>query len=278
MTCAEFKELAAAYVLGALSAEETAAFRAHLQGGTHEGCLERLRQLSEEEEFPMAAPDRVVVDRPMPALERIGPAPELRRAPAPPKRHRIPPASAREWLAWTLVVLAFTLFAFVYSAWDEAARQVREAKGSAAQSEQYRRQCESSVSALGGHSPLYRDAAGLLAKPGTQVMPLTAQSELGNASGSVIVGDQGTRAIVLSSALTPSASTDYQLWVSRKGAPPEPAGFLTEAGPGVSAGEVDGRLLGQSDGAPETIAISREPKGGRAVPTEIVMSATVPGR
>src|SRR5581483_11762049 len=50
MTCAEFKELAAAYALGALTPEERAAADAHLAGAEpneHAGCFEALAEASE---------------------------------------------------------------------------------------------------------------------------------------------------------------------------------------------------------------------------------------
>ena len=46
MTCAEFRELAALYAAGGLSAEERAAAEAHLEEPKHDGCFEALRAAS----------------------------------------------------------------------------------------------------------------------------------------------------------------------------------------------------------------------------------------
>ena len=46
MTCSEFRELAALYAAGGLSAEERAAAEAHLAEPKHEGCFEVLRNAS----------------------------------------------------------------------------------------------------------------------------------------------------------------------------------------------------------------------------------------
>lgn len=269
MTCVEFKELAAAYVLGSLEASEHEAARTHLaSSGSHEGCVELLAALERTRD---ALADAAAPIKPDPSTwARI----EARLDGAAPRVEQVASArggGAREALAWALAIAAGALLFITYSAWKEVSQAAREGERRATAEQDARAKCEETLAALTPKSRIAREAVALLGRPGTRVLPMGAASADVTERAAALVSQDGKRVLVLSSDVAPDAQTDFQLWVIRGSEPPRPAGFLSLAEGGVAAGEIDPALLAGI--SPDAIAISREPKGGRPTPTTVLMVA-----
>lgn len=284
MTCAEFRELVDAWVLGALEPEEAQACTSHLSSTTeHDGCREALARARET---TAALTGTLSAPKPDPQLWRsieqsLGHGATV---PTPPRRNR------RESVAWAVAAAALLVAGLLgwrlqratatIAADAGATTRLKAAYTAALSASRTREQklqadretCVKEVAGLKGDEQLRHEALALLEDPRTQIVPFQPQ---GGAAyhASALVNVASGRAIVLSSALDLKAGSAYELWVIRGKEPPKPAGFLKSRGDGTAAGEIDSKLL--AEGAPDALAVSIEPLGGRPTPTTVILVGTM---
>lgn len=271
MTCAEFKELAGALALDALDPDEGAAARAHLAEARHEGCHEALaRATAAARLLSGALPDLQPPDRVWRGIA-------ARIAARAPRRRW---AAASGWVA----AAAAAVVAVILAGRSARLRTELEAAraGSAAvqtqvaSSAELLRQCTAQLEGAKKTSGLARDAIALLEQRRSRVVSFAPQGGFGGAALAV-VGADTRRAILLSSALSPTAARDYELWVipPGKGAAPIPAGLVVAAD-GIALGDFEPSVLARGVVA---LAISAEPKGGSptGTPTQVVLVAALGG-
>jgi anti-sigma-K factor RskA len=277
MNCSDFKEQVGAYALGALSAEESAEMEAHLaETRGHEGC---------EEELARAVRTTASLSsslEPMRPRDQVWQSIESRLGAAPPAPRRAP--RVRELAAWALAAGFIAAFFVAHDhGSQQAARADRteqllaETKGRLAEANAGladRDRCLKELESMKEGTILKREAIALLEKPTTRVVALAPLAGK-TFSASAIVNLAERRAIVVSSSMPHIADKDFELWVIHKEpAPvPLPAGFMHAAGGGIEVGEIDPRLLGADN---DTFAVSLEPLGGATVPTEVLMTGSLP--
>ena len=272
MTCAEFKELAAALALDALDPDERATARAHLaESITHEGCAETLARA----EAAARLLSGVLIDTP--PSDRVWRSIEA-WIPAQAPRRRW--ATAAGWAVAAAASVAGVILAGrgirLRSERDAARAQTAAVEARAASSGDLARQCAAQLESARKTSGLAREAIALLQQPGSRVVPFVPQGGFGGAALAVLSPDR-RRAILLSTALSPAATRDYQLWVipPGRGATPVSAG-LVEAAEGVALGDFQAGALARGAFA---LAVSAEPKGGSrtGAPTQVVLVAALGG-
>jgi len=240
MTCAEFKEQAAAWALGALSPAESRAMKAHLAEPKHEDCAEALRRAREAVALIALAEPPL---RPSPATwqgieRRLGAA-----ASAP-----------REWIGWLVAAAAVLLLIFT---WRDRAARLDAARATAQREGQLRAACAAELEHAKADAQLRAEALALLEQAGTRLVPLAPQGAT-VASANVIWSER--RAFVVGHALTPAPNHDYELWLIR-GDQKIPAGLLR--GDSLVAA-IDPKLL--AGGRPDALAVTLEAAGGRPQP------------
>ena len=257
MTCAEFKELAAAFALGGLDPAEQAAAEAHLAEAAHEGCFEALRQASAGLE---------ALARTLPAPR---PAAEIWRA----IEAQVVPrggVSPREAIAWTAAAAAVVLL------FTGGARERRLHAAAVAGVEREKQQCLGELSSMRGEVEAQRSAIALLQSPSTQVVSFAPQAAGGGLGARALVDVAARKGMVLSSALAPRAGKDFELWIIRGKEAPVPAGLLRAGQSGTVLASIDPRLLA---GGADALAVSVEPQGGSpsGAPTgDIVLVGALP--
>ena len=268
MTCAEFKELAAALALEALDPDERAAARAHLaEPIRHEGCVEALARA----EAAARSLSGAVIDTPPPheVWGRI----EARLS---ARGRRRPWLAAAGWAVAAAACVAALLLAGRVARLRNELDKTRGIAARAGSSEDLARQCAAQLEAARKTSAVAREAVALLEQPGTRVVPFAPQGAFAGAAFAVIAPDR-RRAILLSTALSPTAARDYQLWVipPGAGAAPVPAG-LVQSAEGVALGDFEAGALARGAVA---LAVSAEPKGGSptGAPTQVVLVASLSG-
>ena len=245
MTCAEFKERAAAMALGALSPEEMAEVEAHLRTTrAHEGCVELLRAMDETAALVAVS------------LPPVAPSPELWRA----IEGRVSGVARitdrprrRGWARGVGSVLA--------AAEERAANQERQ-----------RAECVAELDKVRADDRLREEAIAMLRLPGTRAIRLAAQGD-SRSSAHVLLHASDGRALLIGDGLRAPSGGDYELWVIR-GERKIAAGLLR--------GDERGRLLTAIDpallqgGPPDAIAVTLEPAGGGPSPRgPIVMLGTI---
>lgn len=271
MTCAEFKELAAALALDALDPDERAAALAHLAEPKHEGCMEALERATTAAGLLAGALSDV---RPP---ERVWRAIATRISARTPRRRW---AVASGWLAAAAAAVVAIILAGkgarLQNEVDAARARSASIETSAASSQELARQCAAQLDGARKTSGLAREAIALLEQPGSKVVAFAPQGGF-RAGALAVVGPNRGRAILLSSALSPTSTSDFQLWVipPGKGAGPVPAG-LVMAAEGVALGEFQSGVLARGAAA---LAVSVEPKGGSTTgkPTQVVLVAALGG-
>lgn len=257
MTCAEFKELAAVFALGALDPTERAAAEAHLAEATHEGCFEALRQASAGVE----------------ALARTLPAPRPPASTWGAIEARVAPRTGsgpREAIAWAAAAAAVALL------FAGGARERRLHAEAVAGVEREKQQCLGELSSLRGQAEAQRSAIALLQSPSTQVVSFAPQPAGGGLGARALIDVAARKGMVLSSALAPRAGKDFELWIIRGKEKPVPAGLLRAGQSGTVLASIDPQLLA---GGADALAVSVEPTGGSptGLPTgDVVLVGALP--
>jgi anti-sigma-K factor RskA len=265
VTCQEFKELASAYALGALDVEERTAGEAHLGEPSHEGCEEALRAARET----MAALAETLP--PVPPDEAVWRSIEARTgAPAFAPRRRM---TAPAWAAIAAAVLFALLFARERRVSEERRDAELLAEGVAKEAFAAREALALQVRSLETSSAEARAFLALLDDPTSRVLAL-APVPGKNGRGAAVVNVATRRAVIVSSTLAPVPGKTYELWVIRGSAAPKPAGFLAGGPGGLWLGSVDPALLAAP---PDALAVSLEPEGGSATPTEVLLVGKLAG-
>jgi anti-sigma-K factor RskA len=294
MTCAEFKELVAAYAIGGLEPEELAACEAHLASGVaHEGCAEALADARAVADALLASPTPV---RPPKDLWAAIEA-EVRRTSqdvtgaGAPKAAQTDGAGVRDarekpglrtalpWLVAALLLLA--LFFTGWSRWELAGklREAREGLETAkedtarlASETETRRRCQQDLEAMKNELVLRRDAVAMLHSPSARVVALASQPGAPSGLLATALVDMGQkRGMLVVGGMAPQPGKDYELWVI-KGTEKKAAGLLR--GNGEMIALIDPKLL--AAGA-DAIAITLEPAGGGPAPRgPAVMVAAMP--
>jgi hypothetical protein len=256
LTCAEADELAPAFVLGALDADEMQAVRDHL--------AECVNDHAEFQEFGSVVPallESVPVVEPRPELgERIMATARNERAgqieaawrpvakTAQPARAQLAQPARQTPLGWIAFAAAAALIAAALGVWNLQLRgQVDELAA-------------------------YREAvAGVVARAasqGGQLAILTAQSSTGGPAGMAGIGSDGSVALAMRD-LTPTSGTEvYEVWVIGSDGKPVPVGDFKVAASGAGGTVI---AIGSSE-AGVTIALTREPKPGATVPTQPIVA------
>ena len=271
MTCAEFKEQAAAFALGALDREEQAAAEAHLHEPRHEGCLDELRRLADGAEL---LADSLPPVRPGPAVwegiaARIGAAGE--RAPAPAGRRW------REIMAVAVAIAAVVALFFLWRRKGELEDRLAQAENArlvalASQREQERlaNECRTAL-AQATVGDVQRTVLAALERQGTQLAQLTpAPNAPPGVGGNVVMDAAQKRAWLVGKGFTPRPGKRYQLWVLAEA--PKPAGLLEPDPSGAAVAAFDPSLLDQAKGG---FAVSLEDDPSDAKPETLLL---VPAR
>lgn len=270
MTCREFQEAASAWALGALDVDEATACEAHLREPRHDGCADALAR---------AAASVAAMDAALPPL--------LSAFADIDGRLRLTEARPRARIWPTVAIAAVVLLALIglarereRVAAEQAAMHERHVREQTAMREQHaasvaeRDRCERELRALRDRAGLPREVVALLEQPATRITPMLPQPGRTERATAVMNLAAG-RAFIVSSTGAPPAGKDLQLWVIRGKGAPVPAGFLRAGEGGVLVGEVDRAVL--SAGAPDALAVSLEPAGGRPTPTEVVLVGVLGG-
>ncbi|MFL5312284.1 MAG: hypothetical protein ACJ79H_17770, partial [Myxococcales bacterium] len=158
MTCAEFKELAAALALDALDPDERARARAHLaEPIEHEGCAEALGRA---ERVARLLPAALIDERPP---DRVWPSIEARVSARMPRRRWVTVAGWAAAAAATVAALFFAgRSARLRNELDAARRQTATVEARQGSSDDLARQCAAQLEAARKTSGLARDAVALL--------------------------------------------------------------------------------------------------------------------
>ena len=267
MTCAEFKERAAAMALGALSPEEMAEVEAHLRTTrAHEGCVELLRAMDETAALVAVS------------LPPVAPSPELWRA----IEGRVSGVARitdrprrRGWARGVGSVLAAAAVILVLLLVRDRVglqRELAAAEERAANQERQRAECVAELDKVRADDRLREEAIAMLRLPGTRAIRLAAQGD-SRSSAHVLLHASDGRALLIGDGLRAPSGGDYELWVIR-GERKIAAGLLR--------GDERGRLLTAIDpallqgGPPDAIAVTLEPAGGGPSPRgPIVMLGTI---
>ena len=231
----EFGLDAGAYVLGALTPDELDAFAAHLAGC--DACRREVAQL------------RGVVDALPLAAAQVAPPPELKdrlmtvvraesdllHAAGSQPAARAEPRRRRERRAW----------------WSRPLPAIAAA-------------C--ALIALG--------AAGgvLLSRDTTTEVPAQVRIGSAPAARATLVRRDGSARLTVSNMPSPGAGRVYQVWLKRRGRPPEPTDALFGVSRGGSATvDVPGGLRGV-----EQVLVTPEPDGGSTTPTHAAVIVATP--
>jgi hypothetical protein len=262
LICAEADELAPAFVLGALDADEMKAVRDHLEECVNEHA--EFQQLGSVvpallESVPVIQPRAELGDRIMAAarndraarIQSAWSAPrELARATEP-----LPVAAQRQRpYAWIALAAVVALIAAALGVWNLQLRgQVDELSA-------------------------YREAvAGVVARaasPDGQVAILTAQGSTGGPAGMAGIGSDGSVALAMRD-LTPTIGTEvYEVWVIGSDRKPVPVGDFKVAANGAGGTVI---AIGSTESG-VTIALTREPKSGATAPTLPIVALGTAGK
>jgi anti-sigma-K factor RskA len=274
MNCKEFCEQAAAWALGALDDEEARAMDGHLRRPEpHEGCEEAYRRaLATTAALVHAIPSEPV---PMQAWDRI--APLLRpRGTSGSRARKAVGFTVRETVAWAAAAAASALLFFQAQRAERLDDDVREIATRSLRTEleltrakdlrDERDACRSELGEAQRLQRLVQDALSLLGAKDTRVVPVAPLPGKDLLAKTLVSGD-GKRVLVVSAVRAP-AGKDFELWVIRGSAPPEPVGLLRPVDGGVAVAELRAEQL--AGGPVDALAISLEPEGGSAAPTEVL--------
>ena len=284
MSCGEFKDNVAAYVLGLLEPGERAAFEAHLDELTaHDGCREALAEAYETTALLGAAlPTMQPRAQVWQAIEReIGATPAAgsnvresttRPAAARPERS----GRRRELVAWTLAIAAGLLafvFGMEYRIGQRTLADREHELDLASATDRDKAICMRELATARVSLREKEAALSLIGSPGTQLVQLAAQgAEPYHASA--LLNPAEKSAMILTTALTPLQGKDYQLWLIRGGEKIS-AGVLRTDPSGATLARISDEVL--AGGRPDAFAVTIEPQGGMPQPTgPIILLGKVP--
>jgi anti-sigma-K factor RskA len=281
LTCDEVREMAGAYVLGALDAAETGAVRAHLAG--HEDAHPEIAELGSvipalNEMIPIVEPPASLKDRIMaaaaadlvargPAAAGSGVAPVARPSaeptpPGPPPREPAAPVAfptaeeraerrSRTSTAGWLLRIAAVLVVAALGSWNLLLQnQLNDAQA-----------YERNVAAV-------LDAA---AAPGSQTAVLAAGG--GTGSGIAAVQEDGDLAIAMRDLAPTSGNSVYEAWVIGADGVPVPVGNFRVGETGIGFLQTGG--VPSAEGI--VLALTLEPGPGATTPTMPIISSGVAG-
>jgi anti-sigma-K factor RskA len=240
MTCEDFVEQSAAYVLGILDPAERAACLQHLEGaGPHRGCTAAVAEAqavaaSLAQALPHHRPSRQVWR----AIEaRLGELPREPRA-----RRRL----WRELAGW--FVAAAVIGVYLYSVPLDTRRR---------------------AVAVEAAPSMVRESMTLMTAPGTRVLVFRARrADAGRAS--LIMSASEGRAVVLCDHVPPESARRLRLWAIRGDAAPMALGPLALSEEGVAWAQLGPAFFGPS--APDRLLISADDPSA-LIPTEVLLSA-----
>jgi anti-sigma-K factor RskA len=264
MTCAELKELAPLYAIGALEPADRRAVEQHLaEGIRHEGCEEAVREAVEaaallgEALAPVAPPARIWmgIDRAV-AID----AKPTRRIHGAPRRDFGRLLEGRALLGGLAALLLLAIGVRFFQRASEA-RMTAALNAHLVEQDEALRGCLGEMLAMKHQLQLQRMALDLLERPSTEVVSLAVQ---GGESyrANVILNQTDKKAVVVAGALREQKDRDYELWIIR-GQEKIAAGLLHGDEDGRAIAEVDGRLLAAGVDA---FAVTLEPIGGGTAP------------
>lgn len=268
MNCAEFKENAAAYALGALTPEERAALEAHLaEPIAHEGCAAALAEANDTAALLAAA------QPPMRPGEHVWQAIEREIGTAVPARRRTVWREAAAWsLAAAAAAVAFVLGMEYRASERRLATRERELQSLAAL-ETDKQICMRELATARVSLREKEAALALIGDPGTQLVQLAAQGAEPYRASAILNPDQRS-AMILTRELKPQQGKDYQLWLIR-GEEKIPAGILRTDAAGTTLARISEEAL--RAGRPDAFAVTIEPQGGMPQPTgPIILLGKVP--
>jgi anti-sigma factor RsiW len=264
LTCAEADELAPAFVLGALGADETQSVRDHLAD-----CPNDHREFEELGSVVPALLETVPPVEPRPELgERIMAAARSERAsrieaawrpsprPAPTVSRPVATGVRRSPYTWIALAAAAAIVAAALGIWNL--------------------QLRSQVDELAAYRTAVGGVLDRAASPGGQVAILAAQGATGGPAGMAGIGGDGSVALAMRDLAPTTGAEVYEVWVIGGDGKPLPVGDFTVAASGTG-GTITS--IGSTE-AGITIALTREPKPGATAPTLPIVAlgtATQPG-
>jgi anti-sigma-K factor RskA len=276
LTCDQVREMAGAFVLGALDVHEDAAVRAHLASGAHAGDHPEIAELGSvlpafNEVVPMIEPPAGLKIR---ILAAAAADLEARRGTAPARIAPAPAASAADTARPSVATpLAFT------SAGERAARRSRASTGTWL----LRIAAVLAIAALGGWNLLlqndlsaarsYEQSVASVLDTAAQPDSLTAvlAGEGGTGAGLAAVDRGGNVNLAIRNLQPTSGAAVYEAWVIASDGVPVPLG-------GFQVGK-DGTASFRASGVPASsgivLALTLEPGPGATAPTLPIISKGV---
>jgi anti-sigma-K factor RskA len=251
MTCAEFRELAPLYAVGALSPEEMAAAEAHLQEPKHEGCFEALNTASAGAE--MLARSLV----PVKPDDSVWRGIQTKLQPADRRQHPRG-MGLRERAAWFIAAAAVLVCAITFVARRQLLQNNATLASAWVDTNGAKDECLRDLGASRAEGDKLRSVVALLQSPSSKVLAFAPQPGQPVFAARAVVDLAQHKAMVLSASLPKQAGKDFQLWILH-GSTPEPAGLLRGDSSGTVIASIDPALLGSSFDA---LAVSVEAKGG----------------
>jgi anti-sigma-K factor RskA len=240
MTCEQFLEMAPAYALGIVDADERAACAEHLAAsGPHRRCAESVEEARAVAlALARAVPARTPSPRIWRAIEaRVGDVPRDAAA-----RRRV----WRELAGW--FVAAAVMGFYLYSAPVDTRRR---------------------AIALEGAPSAIRDAMTLMTTSGTRLVVFAPRhADAGRAT--VIMSSSERRAVVLCDQVPPEAARRLRLWGVRGEAPAVPLAPMALSDDGVATAQLGATLF--EPAPPDRLIISADPPAATA-PAEVLLTA-----
>jgi anti-sigma-K factor RskA len=259
--CEQFRDVIEAYALGALDAEERAAFEAHLATDCGECAkkVEEARWLVSQLAYaaPEAAPSEMLKGRLLKTVRAEAPAVAVRAVPAEPQYRFIP--------RWMWATLAALLVFSVYETWyaGQLERQVRETNTRMASLQGAHREAEQQLMEAKCEAMIMSDPASHnIALWGEHAHPETLEAKWHEKYGLCVMGNK---------VPMPSRNHVLQVWFipKEKNAKPMPSMVVKP--------DANGKLMFVIANPPEamddtkSIAITEEPEGGSGWPTTPIL-------
>lgn len=272
MTRDELLDQLAQSALGELSPDEEKALRAYLATASEEE-----KRLAEEQAAVGAALGKTLPKAPRRVYDAIEREITADAAAAAPQRRSLGWTAAIAVAAVAGLLLYFIndshqadVAAATQRVRKETQQQIETSNHQRELAESANQRCETDKLALERRMQIVRDVATLLENKGTRLVALAPPTPAPrDERATAIVSPDGKRALLFANHAAPPDGKTYQLWILRGKEAPIAAGFLQEAVDGTAYGEVDPAVL--TAGLPDAFAISLEPKGGSAAPTEVVL-------